>query len=96
MKCKDCKYLTVDIDTCLGVEVPFDWCPKINDNPYRDKERVCEYYEPKTNIDRIRSMSDEELAKFLNSCGACSQISYCRDFDCDECIKLWLQEKVVE
>lgn len=40
----------------------FKWCSQINDNPHVDMERDCEHYTPQTNADRIRSMTDEELA----------------------------------
>lgn len=43
----------------------FKWCAYINDNPHEDIERDCEHYAPMTNADRIRSMTDEELADFL-------------------------------
>ena len=42
-----------------------DWCEKIKDNPHEEIERECEYYESLTNADRIRSMTDEELADFI-------------------------------
>lgn len=57
---------------------------------------------PKTNADRIRSFSDEELAEFLEkivsgnrdeigiNCGN----SKCEEWKCTECISKWLQSKV--
>lgn len=44
-----------------------------------------------TNADRIRSMTDEELAKHL----AC-QWKECKnmDVDCDKCLLDWLKEEV--
>lgn len=44
--------------------------------------RPCEKYVPKTNADRVRSMTDEELAEFLREqkCGY-----LCKD--CEECLK---------
>lgn len=41
------------------------WCEKINDCPQEDIERNCDFYSPMTNADRIRSMTDEELADFI-------------------------------
>ena len=38
--------------------------------PYKeseDMERNCEHYAPMTNADRIRSMTDEELAEWFNT-----------------------------
>ena len=57
-----------------------------------------------TNADRIRSMSDEELAEFLEkilsgnrdeigiNCGN----SKCKEWKCTECISKWLQSEVDE
>ena len=33
--------------------------------------RAVDNYEPQTNADRIRNMSDEELAEFIEQCEAC-------------------------
>ena len=62
-------------------------------------EKTCQYFvEPKpiTNADRIRAMSDEELAKFLHEpfCDKRTHdectISYCGV--CDQCVLDWLQQ----
>ena len=42
-----------------------DWCEKVIDSPDPDMQRDCQYFCEKTNADRIRSMSDEELAEML-------------------------------
>ena len=42
-----------------------DWCEKVIDSPDQDMQRDCQYFCEKTNADRIRNMSDEELAEFL-------------------------------
>ena len=42
-----------------------DWCEKVIDSPDPDMQRDCQYFCEKTNADRIRSMSDEELADML-------------------------------
>lgn len=39
-----------------------DWCEKVIDSPDQDMQRDCQYFCENTNADRIRSMSDEELA----------------------------------
>ena len=40
---------------------------------------LCEYYSPRTNADRIRAMSDEELAEWIvshdNKCKECGTLS---------------------
>ena len=62
-KCKNCNNLynlSDDNDVIVG-----KWCPKVNDSPHVEIERECEYYKRMTQADRIRSMSDEELAEFL-------------------------------
>ena len=38
-----------------------DWCEKVIDIPDPDMQRDCQYFWEKTNADRIRIMSDEEL-----------------------------------
>lgn len=52
---------------------------------------------PKTNADRIRNMTDEELGKLLNEFGHCplSRIEDdCRSFDrCRDCWIDWLKEE---
>ena len=39
-----------------------DWCEKVIDSPDQDMQRDCQYFCENTNADRIRAMSDEELA----------------------------------
>ena len=46
-----------------------DWCEKVIDSPDQDMQRDCQYFCEKTNADRIRSMSDEELAMLLYEIG---------------------------
>ena len=56
--------------------------------------------EPKTNADRIRAMSDEELASFMDRCEM-SDIDYAKTFcdlcngqyECDQCRLDWLKQK---
>lgn len=61
-KCDNCKEL--EVKNICG-KVPFEWCEKKNDNPDKNIERDCPYFKPKTNADRIRSMTDEELYQVL-------------------------------
>ena len=42
-----------------------DWCEKVIDSPDQDMQRDCQYFCEKTNAQKIRSMSDEELAWYL-------------------------------
>ena len=48
--------------------------------------------EPKTNADRIRSMTDEELAEFIEG-ACCPPVCYTKHFDeCqkEDCVPCWL------
>lgn len=74
-KCDNCKEL--EVKNIRG-KVPFEWCEKKNDNPDKNIERDCPYFKPKTNADRIRNMTDEELAKFLESV-TCETHGWCDD-----------------
>lgn len=54
---------------------------------------------PKTNADRIREMSDEELVKLLSTgtfiCGRLEDV--CEDMPgCEECLLAWLRSPVEE
>lgn len=42
-----------------------DWCEMVLDSPDPDIVRDCRHFWPKTNADRIRAMTDEELARFI-------------------------------
>ena len=42
-----------------------DWCEKVIDSPDQDMHRDCQYFCEKTNADRIRAMSDEEMCNWL-------------------------------
>ena len=44
-----------------------DWCEKVIDSPDPDMQRDCQHFCEKTNADRIRNMTDEELALWI--CG---------------------------
>ena len=56
-----------------------DWCEKVIDSPDQDMQRDCQYFCEKTNADRIRSMSDEELANFLAYTWATSARAWQKD-----------------
>lgn len=68
-----------------------------NSNP-RNNEPCCRCDSRKTNADRIRNMSDEELANTLvNSCLEVMHIDKCPYADdvgmCKKCISDWLQSE---
>lgn len=53
----------------------------------------------KTNADRIRSLSDEELVKWLSICGcpdAFSSVSGCEEGKCEECWMVYLKQPYKE
>lgn len=61
-KCKNCKHLCTMQNY---KKESYKWCSLIDDCPQEEIERNCENYAPMTNADRIRSMTDDELADFL-------------------------------
>ena len=61
-----------------------EWCEKIVDSPDPEEARDCNYFRDMTNADRIRAMSDEELAKLLCCTGW-------RMIEQKECLE-WLQQ----
>ena len=78
-----------------------DWCEKVIDSPDQYMQRDCRYFCEKTNADRIRAMSDEELAKLIAEnayTGACNDFGIphqgqcCHNCErCDAIIK-WLKQ----
>ena len=82
-KCKNCNNLynlSDDNDVIVG-----KWCPKVNDSPHVEIERECEYYKRMTQADRVRSMSDEELAELLYSIQNLEdKVKFCKNkIECD-------------
>ena len=55
--------------------------------PYLDYPKP---YKPQTNADRIRSMTDEELAKIIGDKCICPPTSECAKF-CGDCVACWLE-----
>ena len=97
-KCNNCTNLynlSDENDVIVG-----KWCPKINDSPDIEAERECRNYKRMTQGDRIRAMSDEDLAMNMmcpneNGIGEieCDKSNNC---NCYECILKWLQSEVEE
>lgn len=88
VKCKNCKNF---FRSSKGVN-PFYWCEKIADSPHSEMERECSYYKPKTNADRIRSMTDEELARFLLA----FKNTFGEEYEGEESCVDWLKSKKEE
>lgn len=88
----ECKYCLDEI--CVNDKCPMcaDYCPVV------DFPGVCRYEvraKPMTNADRIRAMTDEELAALV-PCpgdGGCDNKD---KWDCKECCLSWLQQPVKE
>jgi arsenate reductase-like glutaredoxin family protein len=100
-KCKNCVYFYRAITS--DNEYICNWCEKIKDNPHEDIERECEYYESLTNADRIRSMTDEELAEFLFSDDYYIDCTTCKEREneygtcigkCENELLRWLKSEV--
>ena len=56
-----------------------DWCEKVIDSPDQDMQRDCQYFCEKTNADRIRSMTDDELNELFHeiyNAGADDAVAY--------------------
>lgn len=76
-----------------------EWCKKIVDSPDPEEVRDCAYFREMTNADKIRSMSDEELAGFLSFNG---DVEYCHAGMCKAgetcriCCLKWLQQPAGE
>ena len=72
-----------------------DWCEKVIDSPDPDMERDCRHFWEKTNADRIRAMSDEELAKVPSQFGYSCVFPQkeCGESDtCEKCLLEWLKQ----
>lgn len=78
-------------------------CGAIEDATFTDDSECAAFNrsvddKPMTNADRVRSMSDEELAKFINdsiACDHCIHDGHCNEFDnyqkCLEGVLNWLR-----
>ena len=101
VKCNNCKNLETKDN---GFDA-YSWCEKINDCPHGDIERDCEHYVPMINADRIRSMTDKELAEMLSVVSQHCVVYLSDHIDCrhsrceSSCksnIKKWLQKESEE
>lgn len=87
MKCKNCKNLMDCIDISTNGENEYKWCPVKNDSPDIEYERDCFEFECMTNADRIRNMTDEELAEHILSTPAYETcIKFCKNRE--ECCEI--------
>ena len=75
----------------------FSWCLAKLDNFDIDEPRDCDLFIQATNADKIRSMTDEELAGFMiNGCDNIDYSDKCYrpGCDCKECWLDWLKQEV--
>lgn len=90
IQCKRCFFFTPE------------WCPKKHDSLDPDLIRDCQYFRTKTNADRIRAMTDEELAVWLDDmicdcdCNPVPCREFCKVEDCHEAWLRWLKKEVEE
>lgn len=97
--------LIKDLRYCLDLatkEKTHD-CNCQHNNNSRDNEPCCRCNNTKTNADRIRNMSDEELACLIEKIKMCGGLietersSYeckgCKDGYCDDNVRQWLQSE---
>lgn len=82
--CKDCW----NFDRCNAIGRTVDFA--VDDGVCREFDEC----KPQTNADRIRAMSDEELAKFLYTDPMCEGQRYCSEYGCEDCILDWLRQPV--
>lgn len=91
-KCKNC----INLDRQ-------GWCEKAIDSPEPNRERECYYFQRMTNADRIRVMTDEELAEWIHPYAVENfPEKYCNEgckednVDCIGCLLHWLKKEVEE
>ena len=64
---------------------------------WKTSKKKCPHFVQKTNADRIRAMSDEELADVVaNGVGCVRKAPHCMDDDCTPCIFKWLKQPAEE
>ena len=86
--CKQCKNMNNCADDAFVNGAKFD--PECS-------AKYCTGFEPITNADRIRAITDEELAKFLDNVSIrCPRPSITEDCSmpggCEKCVLSWLQQ----
>lgn len=91
MTCTQCKYITVCMAEADGLGQVFD--------PNYDGGHGCTDFVPFTNADRIRAMSDEELAEFIKNikvrAALCKAVKNNDAFD-ELCSAEWLKQPAGE
>lgn len=91
VKCEDC------------INYRNEWCDIIVDSPDPERQRDCKCFQARTNADRIREMTDEELSELLVYQERCpdeairksSKDCYARQHygSCENCWLDWLKRE---
>ena len=96
VKCKNCYHYS---------RVIKNWCIPNVDSTDKDIIRDCQFFAKETNADRIRAMSDEELAQFIWNRDidivekASKAVEFTFTVDREKCFKNvldWLKKEVEE
>ena len=85
-------------ENCIFVDEPLDKDPCQECNRAFLAQRIKPHFvskrKPKTNADKIRAMTDAELANFLNDIGECDRRCPAKIGDCifsdSSCVAAWL------
>ena len=99
MKCKNCvRHVHLNDDGERTVGTP-NWCFYLSDSPDEELERDCIAFKSLTNADRIRSMTDEELAEWIEQlespkCPCDDWFDRCEKWNCNGYWLDWLKEEV--
>ena len=101
IKCKNCKNSQYSTDEDGN---KLHWCPIFADSKDMEGDRICTRFEPQSQADRIRAMSDEELAEFLvdhhrypcKYCLSCWTVRESDEGGCKEELMRWLKLEAKE
>ena len=78
--CNNCKH-----KDCWEYADPCDSCTNITGEPTN--------WEPQTRADRVRTMTDEELAEFLAEYRCAHKAPHCMEANCAPCWLDWLRQE---
>lgn len=84
-----------------GKERSCESCKHVNKEMHEEPCKCCTHnatdnYEPMTNADRIRNMTDEELERIIVCPCSIDMKMRCTETDCKKCGIAWLQREVEE
>jgi hypothetical protein len=88
----------IEHDGCVGCKYEHE----DEASPHCDKctQNSTDKYMPVSNADRIRGMSDEELARWLVDATVCERVchedEYCHGNECVKLVTEWLQQPAKE